>query len=383
MLPAAINPSLPPHSPRLLIVDDEPLVRRSAARVLHRLGYLADHAPDTNSALSLAHHNSYDVVLVDNDLPEPGCLSLMSQLRALQPLCMPVLMSGASEIDLAVEALHQAEITSILKKPFNPSSLADVVSRALARQARVRPLLEGQLQARRSAELLEECFQQNCCYLALQPIVATQDWKQIVAMECLLRSRHPILCGPEPILHAAERSRKVWELGLVVNQLAATCVAHLPDPTLLFVNMHPQQFKDPNLLAQFAPLLPYAHRVVLEITERASLSAIPDWDKAVALLISHGFRFAIDDLGSGYNGLLLLAQLRPSFIKVDQSMVRGIHKDPIQQRLVSLLVSFAESTNAPLIAEGVETAEESQALIACGAHLLQGYFIARPAPSPY
>jgi len=92
-----------------------------------------------------------------------------------------------------------------------------------------------------------------------------------------------------------------------------------------------------------------------------------------------GFSIAVDDLGAGYSSLSVLAELQPRFIKVDMSIVRGIDTEPRKQRLVDLLTRFAEATGATLIAEGVETTEEAEALRSCGAHWLQGYLFGRPS----
>ena len=90
------------------------------------------------------------------------------------------------------------------------------------------------------------------------------------------------------------------------------------------------------------------------------------------------FSIAVDDLGAGYNALSILADLQPRFIKIDMSMVRNVHEIPRKQRLVDLIVKFGEATGALVVAEGVETELEAEALRECGAHLLQGYYFGRP-----
>jgi len=119
--------------------------------------------------------------------------------------------------------------------------------------------------------------------------------------------------------------------------------------------------------------------VVLEITERSRLQGIEAWDESVERVTAMGFAIAVDDLGAGYSSLSVLAELQPSFIKVDMSIVRGIDCDPRKQRLVDLLTRFAEATDATLIAEGVEAQDEASALRVCGAHLLQGYLFGKPS----
>ena len=79
------------------------------------------------------------------------------------------------------------------------------------------------------------------------------------------------------------------------------------------------------------------------------------------------------------SSLSVLAELQPSYIKVDMSIVRGVDHEPQKRRLVELLCRFAEATDALLVAEGVETDEEAETLRAIGAHLLQGYLFGRPS----
>jgi EAL domain-containing protein (putative c-di-GMP-specific phosphodiesterase class I) len=225
----------------------------------------------------------------------------------------------------------------------------------------------------------QECLDGDLLRLAVQPIVRTAAPHETVAVECLLRSRHPVLSGPMQILDAVESTERVFELGRVVNRLAARWAETLPADLLIFVNVHPAQLGDPAVLERFAPLLPHAARIVLEITERKSLTDVKNWEAATSGLEEAGFQFAVDDLGAGYNGLSLLADLRPTFIKVDMSIVRNVHREPRKQRLVDFLVNFANSTSAQLVAEGVETVEEADALIGCGVHLLQGHYFARPS----
>jgi EAL domain-containing protein (putative c-di-GMP-specific phosphodiesterase class I) len=146
------------------------------------------------------------------------------------------------------------------------------------------------------------------------------------------------------------------------------------------MNLHPDELADPDgMCKSLEPLVPWAERVVLEITERSRLQGIEAWDESVERVTAMGFSIAVDDLGAGYSSLSVLAELQPSFIKVDMSIVRGIDCDPRKQRLVDLLCRFADATEACLIAEGVETEEEEAALRICGAHLLQGYLFGKPS----
>jgi EAL domain-containing protein (putative c-di-GMP-specific phosphodiesterase class I) len=91
-----------------------------------------------------------------------------------------------------------------------------------------------------------------------------------------------------------------------------------------------------------------------------------------------GFGLAVDDLGSGYSALSMLAELQPDFLKVDMSIVRDVDSDMHKRRLVDLLCSFAEATDSRVVAEGVETRGESIALEEAGVEMMQGYLFGVP-----
>jgi EAL domain-containing protein (putative c-di-GMP-specific phosphodiesterase class I) len=107
---------------------------------------------------------------------------------------------------------------------------------------------------------------------------------------------------------------------------------------------------------------------------------VHDLGPRIHALRSMGFKIAVDDLGAGYSGLTSFARLEPEIVKIDMSLVRDIEREPMQCKLVASLASLCRDTNRLVVAEGVETIEERDALIACGCDLLQGYLFARPGP---
>ncbi|MCP5157694.1 MAG: EAL domain-containing protein, partial [Ectothiorhodospiraceae bacterium] len=124
-----------------------------------------------------------------------------------------------------------------------------------------------------------------------------------------------------------------------------------------------------------------AHRVVFEITERASLDDVPDASSRVAALRKLGFRIAIDDLGAGYAGLASFAQLEPDVVKYDMSLIRDVHQSPTKQKVLESMTRLFAELDLLVISEGVETPEERDTLTALGCDLLQGYQFARPGPA--
>ncbi len=120
---------------------------------------------------------------------------------------------------------------------------------------------------------------------------------------------------------------------------------------------------------------------MLEITERSDVLQMDGWQETLDFLTAAGFRFAVDDVGSGYNSLAVLAELRPAFMKVDRSIVQQIERDEHKQRLLELLAMFARATHIQLIVEGIETEMEATVVRRIGTDMLQGYLFGRPAPS--
>ena len=364
---------------RILAVDDDPLVRRCISRILVNAGHEVVPAGHGADALQIASDRAFDVALVDYHLPFIDGLEVLQRLREVQPGCLRILVTGALDLPMIMEAVNRGEVMRVVEKPFESAGLVGAVEDAMTARRRMMEVYQVQEQAasEHEREMLEECLD-GVPHLALAD--RGRKTGEIRAFECLLRSNHSVLDGPLSIIRAAERHQMLPQLGQAVSRHAADWMGQLPEDIKLFMNLHPDELADPDgMCTSLEPLRPWAERVVLEITERSRLQGIEAWDESVERVTAMGFAIAVDDLGAGYSSLSVLAELQPSFIKVDMSIVRGIDCDPRKQRLVDLLCRFADATDATLIAEGVETGEEAQALRACGAHLLQGYLFGKPS----
>jgi EAL domain-containing protein (putative c-di-GMP-specific phosphodiesterase class I) len=146
------------------------------------------------------------------------------------------------------------------------------------------------------------------------------------------------------------------------------------DNRSLFVNMQAEDLDE----AWAAPLLATGIPIVLEVTERATLRAIPDLHARVGRLRGQGFRIAIDDLGAGYAGLTSFAALEPDIVKLDMALVRNVDREPLKQKLIASLASVCRDLNILVVAEGIETEGERRAATDLGCDLLQGYLLGRP-----
>src|SRR5690606_18142489 len=202
--------------------------------------------------------------------------------------------------------------------------------------------------------------------------------RSLFAYEALLRSEEKSLPHPGAVLDAAQQLDRLSEVGRCMRERAVARLSRTDSTCDLFLNLHPIDLTDPLLLNPNAPHMALANRVVLEITERASITGIGDLATKVRALRDAGFRIAVDDLGAGYAGLASFVQLEPDLVKLDMCLVRDVHKNATKQRLVRSMTQVCADMGMLVVGEGVETREERDALIELGCDLLQGYLFGKP-----
>lgn len=372
---------------RVLLVDDEVALTRSLARFLKRANFECTLASSADEALHKIMAARYDVIVTDIHMPGTSGVDLLRVVRAYDLDVPVILMTGGPDVASAIQAVELGALL-YLCKPFDMDQLVRAVSKAaklhaMARLKREGLRLLGQEDRAGVAEGLSVSLDGalRSLSLALQPIVSVRS-QRIFAYEALMRSSEPSLACPGDVLDAAERLDRVHEVGRAVRVLAAEALNNLPHDVLLFVNLHPKELLDKHLTDASSALAQSASRVVLEITERASLEDVPDTQARVSVLRQLGYRFALDDLGAGHAGLGGFTKCEPEFVKLDMSLTRNIHQSPARKRLFRGLYSLAVELDATVIAEGVELTEERDVLAAFGCDYMQGYFFAKPAFQP-
>ncbi len=369
---------------RVLVVDDERLLLDTAARILRSNGYETHTASNGREAAALLGGNAFDAIVSDIRMPEMDGLQLLRLVRERDSDVPVVLMTASPDLNTAMEAVSLGAFQYLLK-PFAMEDLMKVVARAvrLCRIGRVKKealelVSEGGLGAGDRTGL-EVNFRRalDTLWMAYQPLVRASD-RSLFGYEALLRSEESSLPSPVTVLDAAERLDRLPDLGRRIRAIAAAPMGQTPEPALLFVNLHAADLNDPTLVSPDAPLSRIAHRVVLEITERASLDQVADPRTRIAELRGLGFRIAIDDLGAGYAGLNSFAAIEPQFVKLDLSLVRGVDQSATKKRLIRSMTSLCKDLSIVTVAEGIETPEERDTVVLLGCDLLQGYLFARP-----
>jgi EAL domain-containing protein (putative c-di-GMP-specific phosphodiesterase class I)/CheY-like chemotaxis protein len=373
-----------PSVVRVLVVDDDSDVRQAVGLALTASGYDTCCAASGRDAADLVRGVAFDAVITDIRMPDMNGIELLRALRYNDEELPVILMTGCPEVATAAEAVALRAF-AYLEKPFELGELQKVVRNAvnagaMARVKKQALLLarEGRLEDAERLEL-EENFRRALLtlWMAYQPIVRAVD-QNLFGYEALLRSTEKALPDPEAMLHAAEKLGRLPKLAHRVWAATAASFVGAEEHALLFVNLHAADLSDPMLSAPSSPLVGMADRVVLEITERASLDKVEGSHEKLVELRRIGFRIAIDDLGAGYAGLTSFAAIEPQFAKLDASIVRGVHKSRTKQKIIGSLISLCNELSIIVVAEGVETMGERDALVDLGCDLLQGYLFAIP-----
>lgn len=388
------NSSFPPSSlaqsavrlrkESVLIVDDDRLLANAICRILGE-EFQVILAESLSSARLALSNNDVDVIVLDVTLSDGSGLELLNDLRGRNSEIPVVLTTGALSSEVAAQAVRN-RISEFLPKPFDDQMLVASIRRALdgGRASRLRAkLLSAHLGGDdfvNDIPTTERNFESalSKLYMVFQPIVRAGN-HTVFGYEALLRCDEPSLATPPRLLAAAEVLGRLDDVGRAVRASVAKTMCQVPAGLeLMFVNIHPAEVAMGVLTQREDPLLSFAGRVILEITERASLDAGPRLDAQLKRLRDLGYRFAVDDLGEGYAGLTSLVHLQPDIAKIDMSLVRNIDRAPLKRDIVAALVDMARRSGIVVVAEGVETIEESEVLIALGCDLLQGYLFAKP-----
>jgi EAL domain-containing protein (putative c-di-GMP-specific phosphodiesterase class I)/ActR/RegA family two-component response regulator len=369
---------------RVLVVDDEPALLRAYSAMLRRQRCDVQCASSGDEAVQKLDEQSFDVILSDVQMPGMSGLEFLRAVRQ-RDLDIPViLMTGQPGLEGAMRALEYGAFRYLVK-PIEFVLLEEVILRAsrlhamarLKRQSQEVQGLSGTAPGDRAG--LETRFAQalDRLWMAYQPIVVWSE-RRVFGYEALLRSDEPTMGTPGDLLDAAERLGRLHDLGRAIRRRVGNQAAGAPSDAHFFVNLHAADLNDDELYSDDAALCGMADRVVLEVTERASLDNVRAVEQRVGRLRQRRFRIAVDDLGAGYAGLTSFTLLEPAIVKLDMSLVRGIDTHLRKQSIVRAMTRLCGELGMMVVAEGVETVPERDALAGLGCDLLQGYLFARP-----
>jgi EAL domain-containing protein (putative c-di-GMP-specific phosphodiesterase class I) len=217
-----------------------------------------------------------------------------------------------------------------------------------------------------------------------QPIVEAQSGL-IVGAEALIRWPRRIEGGlsPDQFISIAEASGQIRPLGLFVLERACSDFKAYDD-LKLSVNLSPAQFNDPGFETQVAAILSRTgfppERLQFEITEGYLLANPERANKAINGFRALGMAIALDDFGTGFTSIHYLQSYGFTHIKIDKSLLVGLHSGSKASMLIAGTVFLANGLDMRIIAEGVETEEQAALLRAAGCHKLQGFLFGHAVP---
>lgn len=306
---------------------------------------------------------------IDYDRPLPGVLSMQFN-EDLRPILIE-LPAKLSDVELE-------DSRCLVSESLDSFTLKDALAMKSLRS------LIANLQGAWLRKIIEE----NRFVSHFQPICNCIDPSDVFAYECLLRGKNEDggLISPQKLYDLAR------ELGIMFQLDRAARLQHIDAAraaeiaTNIFINFNPTAIYDPTFCLQSTMQairdsgIP-PRQFVFEVVESdevdvARLTTILDYYR------ERGFRVALDDFGAGYGSVNLLTRLRPDFVKLDRELVREIDRDAYKSQIVSHVIAMSHDVGVEVVFEGVETHAEWQWAIEHHADYVQGYFIAKPAPTP-
>lgn len=242
---------------------------------------------------------------------------------------------------------------------------------------------EAHERSRQHAELKRIIRDQNV-EVVFQPILHLESGR-IIGYEAFTRGpRDSIFETSNSLFEYSRELGMTAELDLLCQKAVLRQARRLSAGDILFLNTLPTSLLDPgfreSLLAELPDGFPITREeIVLDIGDMNSIEDYEAFGTEVTDLRARGFRMSLDDVGRGASTLENISEVGPEFIKIDNALVRNIDKSPIKQEIVRSLCHAAGAINAVVIAEGIETTEEMETVMRCGASHGQGYLFYKPS----
>lgn len=251
-------------------------------------------------------------------------------------------------------------------------------------------IMQADVEARNAYEAdLREAVRSNQLTLHYQPQVDEDG--QMLGAEALLRWPHPRrgMISPAEFIPLAEKSGLIIPMGEWVIDTACVHLAELakhPETAnlTLSVNISVQQIRQPDFVVQAMAAIERhgvdPKRLKMELTESVFAHDMDDLINKMKALKQYGVSFSLDDFGTGYSSLSYLKRLPLDQLKIDQAFVRDLLTQPRDLAIAKTIVELGTTLNMAVIAEGVETREQRQILMAMGCRQFQGYLFGKPMP---
>jgi predicted signal transduction protein with EAL and GGDEF domain len=306
------------------------------------------------------------------------------------------LQSVSTEIVAGGQSLHVGLSIGIAVYPSDGQDVTTLLANANAALYRAKTAGRGTIrffEAHMDEHLRERRALQHELHAAIEQDELTLYYQpqarisgETIGFEALVRWVHPIrgTVSPGTFIPLAEESGLIMEMGEWILREACREAASWPKPLQVAVNLSPVQFRHGDLPSLVHAILLETglapHRLELEITEGVLIN---DFARAVSILRRLkllGVSIAMDDFGTGYSSLSYLQSFPFDKIKIDRTFIANLTENHYSATIVRAVIGLGRGLNLPVMAEGVETAEQLAFLARESCDEVQGYHIGRPAP---
>jgi EAL domain-containing protein (putative c-di-GMP-specific phosphodiesterase class I)/AmiR/NasT family two-component response regulator len=382
---------------RVMIAEDDPALRAVLTKLIGdeaRLE-LVGAAGDADEAIEVAQSARPDVALVDVRMPGGGGPRVAMEMGLTSPNTKVVALSALDDRSSVLDMLQSGAV-GYLVKGASGEEIVEAVCRSARGLSSLSPQvtgdvireLVGQLELRdheaqvrrRRMELVREVLRGGTIGMAFQPIVHLQAGT-MVGVEALARFSHKSTRSPDRWFAEAAEIGLRLELELASARAALSHLERVPREMYLSINLSPDTLVAPEFmqLLSGSPI----ERVVVELSEQIPVTDYDLLNQALGQLRARGGRLAIDDAGAGFASLQHILRLSPDIIKLDMTLTKGVDSDQARRALAFALTSFASEIGADIVAEGVETQSEVDALRTLGVTYGQGFYLGYPGPAPW
>ena len=387
----------------LLIVDDEPQVRKLLETLLQHEGYQTLTAGSGEEALQLVAQQPPDLILLDIMMPGMDGYEVASQLKGDETTAgIPIIMlSALSEPSARVNGL-EAGAEEFITKPVERVELwlrvrnllrlktrGDWVSHSRELAQRPTGMNVHDLARQDLENALRQAVEHHEFTLHYQPKVEVASGR-LCALEALLRWERPDYGAVSPavfvpILESLGLIVPVgrWVIEQVCRQIAEWQQGPI-GPVEVSVNVSGHQLIEGDLIADIARLLKQhqvePHWLEVELTEGSLMENTQHTIASLQRLHTMGVKISIDDFGTGYSSLAYLRRFPIDTLKIDIAFIREVTSNPQDAAITRTIIELAHSLNLRVVAEGVETQAQLAFLKEAGCDQIQGYLFSRPLP---
>jgi EAL domain-containing protein (putative c-di-GMP-specific phosphodiesterase class I)/CheY-like chemotaxis protein len=368
---------------QILVADNDAHFVKGLLSFLEERGYDILTASSSQGIFQKAQNLDIDLVLLNETLPDASGFEVCSLLKNNERTQhIPVII--ISEGDCAEKRIKGYNLGAddcIEKGTDNEEVLAHID--AIWRRMNGR---HEDMRIQRHCEVTEELVKvidDGRIQTYFQPIYLLRPFR-LFGLEVLSRpAGRTFFANAEEMFKAAVKHDLYYPLEMLCWNRAAEVIAQRTKNERFFFNCNAyvvENDKFPAVRSVFSRNQIPFNNIVLEISERSSITQEKMFYGRLGEFRDQGFTLAVDDVGAGYSSLQSIVLARPEIVKIDYRIIHGLDHDEIKRSVVRLIVTFCKENRIISVAEGVETKEEYSAVLALGIDAVQGYFFYRPSP---